>query len=178
MIDNMKTQNKKAEAAPAKVGGWKVTEELDAIQCPLCHGYNRLSVSSDKSLVYCAECGDTITVEYLATQGFSLVHALQRDAAPASCGQHTTLESGEPIQSCLVAIANEMGGCDSSADLAEVVNLVDKLQGERDQLREDKAELLAVLREIMKCNHALGAISRPIGNEARAALARAERGEG
>ena len=70
------------------------------------------------------------------------------EAAPASCGQHTTLESGEPIQSCLVAIANEMGGCDSSADLAEVVNLVDKLQGERDQLREDKAELQEALSNL------------------------------
>jgi len=76
-------------SAPAQAGSWKVTEELDAIQCPICNGYNRLSISSNRLYVYCAECGDTISETYLATQSFNLARALEREAAPAQAGGHT-----------------------------------------------------------------------------------------
>lgn len=86
----MNTKNK-ADVAPAPVGSWKVTEELDSIQCPICKGYNRLSVSSDKTHVYCAECGDKITEAYLTTQGFELRVALELESriSPAQSGKHT-----------------------------------------------------------------------------------------
>lgn len=55
-----------------KSRGWEMTEELDAIRCPHCGGYNRLSVSVDYKSIYCAECGSGITAAYLLTQGFAL----------------------------------------------------------------------------------------------------------
>lgn len=57
--------------------GWEITEELDAIKCPHCEGYNRLSLSVDRKSVYCAECGNGITEAYLLTQGFDLNRRVQ-----------------------------------------------------------------------------------------------------
>ena len=111
------------------------------------------------------------------------------DAAPASCGQHTPgkwevdlFENDEGQQeACVCGPSGYLFGVactpGTSIDDTDIANLTLAAQApdllrERDQLRADKAELLAVLREIMKCNHALGAISRPIGNEARAVLAK------
>ena len=39
------------------------------------------------------------------------------------------MESGETVQHLLVGIANGLGDCDHSADLAEAVNLLDKYEG-------------------------------------------------
>ena len=55
---------------------WQITEELDAIKCPHCGGYNRLSIAENLT-VYCAECGDGITAEYLAAHCFDLASKLQ-----------------------------------------------------------------------------------------------------